>query len=77
MALVDIEVGLSDQEREIRDTVHKFAEEVMRPAGAALDRLPDPADVIAPDSPLWGVFDEHRKLGLDGVVWRRDLPSPA
>ena len=65
MALVDIEVGLTEQERAIADTVHKFAEEVMRPAGVELDRLADPADVTRPDSILWEVFKKHRELGLD------------
>jgi acyl-CoA dehydrogenase len=64
MALADIEVSLSDEERAIRDTARRFAEETLRPAGAALDRLADPADVIAPGSPLWGVFDRYRALGL-------------
>ena len=52
MAITDIEVGLSDEQRSIRDSARKFADEVLRPAGIALDRLPDPAQVIAPDSPL-------------------------
>jgi len=64
MTLPDIEVGLTDVEREIRDVVHKFAGEVMRPAGQALDRLADPAEVVAPDSVLWQVFDQYRALGL-------------
>jgi hypothetical protein len=38
MASVDLEVTLSDQKSAIRDTVRKFAQEVMRPAGTALDR---------------------------------------
>ena len=65
MTLVDIEANLSDTERELRDSVHKFASEVMRPVGQALDKLPNPADVIAKDSPLWTVFDRYRELGLD------------
>ena len=65
MTLVDIESNLSDTERELRDSVHKFASEVMRPVGQALDKLPNPADVIAKDSPLWTVFDRYRELGLD------------
>jgi len=65
MALVDIEVGLTEQELAISDTVHKFAEEVMRPAGVELDRLADPADIKRPDSVLWEVFKKHRELGLD------------
>ena len=65
MALTDIEVDLSDEAQEIRGTAHKFAEELMRPAGAELDKLSDPADVIAPGSPLWTVFEKYRELGFD------------
>jgi alkylation response protein AidB-like acyl-CoA dehydrogenase len=64
MALVDIEVGLSEEERGVRDTAHKFAEEVLRPVGTELDRLADPADVVAPGSVLWDVFEKQRALGL-------------
>jgi alkylation response protein AidB-like acyl-CoA dehydrogenase len=68
MTMIDLETGLSDEERTIQDTVHKFAEEVMRPAGEKLDALADPGDVIAPDSILWEVFEKHRALGLDEVT---------
>jgi alkylation response protein AidB-like acyl-CoA dehydrogenase len=64
MPLAEIELSLTDQECAFRDTVHKFAEEVMRPAGAELDRLADPAQVVARDSVLWGVFDKAREVGL-------------
>ncbi len=64
MPLVDLETTLTDEERATRDTVRRFAQEVMRPAGAALDRLPDPAAVIAPDSILWDVFKKYWDLGL-------------
>jgi alkylation response protein AidB-like acyl-CoA dehydrogenase len=62
---IDLEVELSAEERAIIDTVHKFAAEVMRPAGEQLDRLADPADVIAADSILWDVFRKYRELGID------------
>jgi alkylation response protein AidB-like acyl-CoA dehydrogenase len=65
MGLVDLDFDLTPEEQAIRDTVHKFAEEVMRPAGIQLDRLADPADVIAADSVLWDVFKKHRELGID------------
>ncbi|MFQ5699291.1 MAG: acyl-CoA dehydrogenase family protein, partial [Myxococcota bacterium] len=64
MPLEEIEVGLTDEERAARDAAHKFAGEVMRPAGVKLDRLADPAAVIAPDSVLWEVFERYRDLGL-------------
>lgn len=65
MALVDLEVSLSEEERHIKETAHRFAAEVLRPVGAALDRLDDPQDVIAAGSPLWRVMDAYRELGLD------------
>jgi alkylation response protein AidB-like acyl-CoA dehydrogenase len=65
MPLVDLEVDLSPEEQAVRDTVHKFATEVMRPAGTQLDALADPSDVIAPNSVLWEVFKKFRDLGLD------------
>ncbi len=64
MIMTDIELDLTDQERQIRDTAHRFAEEVMRPAGRELDRLADPADVIKKESILWEVFRKHREIGL-------------
>jgi len=68
MASIDLETQMSDEERAIQETVHKFAVEVMRPAGIALDALADPQDVIAKDSILWEVFDKHRELGLDEIA---------
>ncbi len=65
MALAEIETTLTEHERAIRETARKFAREVMRPAGIALDRLPDPAQVIAPDSILWDVFRRYWDLQLD------------
>ena len=67
MASIDLELELSDEERQVQETVHKFAAEVMRPAGIALDKLSDPQDVIAEGSMLWDVFEKHRALGLDAL----------
>ncbi len=68
MTSIDIESALSDEERAICETVHKFAEEVMRPAGIALDALADPQDVIAPDSILWDVYEKRDQLGLEALA---------
>ncbi len=78
MPMIDLEVGLSDEEVAIRDTVHKFAEEELRPAGQQLDRL-SPEDVIARDSILWKVFAKYRQLGLNeiGTDPDNDLSSEA
>lgn len=70
-------VDLSEQDREVQATVHSFAEEVIRPAAKVLDRLPDPAGVIAPDSILWEVVEHYRKLGLDQISSPDNGLSPA
>ena len=62
--MTDIDIGLTDEDRAVRETCHQFALEVLRPAGRELDRLPDPADVIAPNSILWQVFDQYHRLGI-------------
>ncbi|MBW2448354.1 MAG: acyl-CoA/acyl-ACP dehydrogenase, partial [Deltaproteobacteria bacterium] len=67
MTFLDIEVDLSDEAQTIRDTVHKFAEEVMRPAGEALDKLQDPADVSAEGSILWDVYEKYHQIGIDDM----------
>ena len=61
MALVDIETAVTEPERLLRESAHKFAGEVLRPVGRELDRLADPADVIRRGSPLWGAFERYRE----------------
>ena len=74
MTMIDIDVALTDEMREVRDTVHRFAAEVMRPAAAKLDRLDDPSDVIAKESPLWDVMKRFQQLGIgDPAKYGADL----
>lgn len=64
MAIRDLDIDLSREQKSMRDTVKRFGAEVLRPAGIRLDKLHDPADVIAPGSELWDVYRESRELGL-------------
>ncbi len=66
--MTDIDVGLTDEDRAAQETCHKFALEVMRPAGRELDRMADPADVIAPQSVLWKVFQKYHELGISRLA---------
>lgn len=59
----DIDFDLSEEERKIRDLVHRFAEQVMRPAGQALDRR-SAEQVIARNSVLWDVHKQWDDLGI-------------
>lgn len=62
---LDTDVGITDEMRAIRDTCRRFAVEVMRPAGARLDRL-SAEQVIAPGSELWEVLAKYKALGFGG-----------
>lgn len=60
----DLDLNLTDVQKNLRDMIRKFGAEVVRPAGIALDKLADPADVIAEGSVLWDVYRQFRELGL-------------
>jgi len=64
--------GLTEVEASVQEVAHRFARDVMRPAGARLDTM-TPEQVIAKDSPLWDVFRQYRELGLNLVSISEDL----
>ena len=51
----------------LREETHRFAEEVIRPAARELDRMSDPEQVIAKDSPYWDVLKQMKKLGYHRI----------
>ncbi|MFN2376094.1 MAG: acyl-CoA dehydrogenase family protein [Candidatus Binatia bacterium] len=59
----DLDLDLTEDERSVRQLVHRFAADVMRPAGRQLDRL-DGEDVIADGSVLWDVHRRWDELGV-------------
>jgi len=67
MSSIDFELEMSDTERQIQSSIHRFAEEVMRPVGQKLDKLHDPREVIDSDSILWETFDKYEQLGIDAL----------
>ncbi len=52
LPLSGLEEPLSEMEQFVQDTAHRFAEEVLRPAGPVIDEM-SAEDAIAPESPLW------------------------
>jgi alkylation response protein AidB-like acyl-CoA dehydrogenase len=64
VSMSGFETPLGQEEQMIQQAVHQFAKKVLRPIGRELDRM-KAEDVIAPSSPLWAVFMEAAKLGLD------------
>ncbi len=53
---------LDDEQRELQAAAHRFAEEVLRPTGIELDRMPADA-VVAPGSPLLRAMAQGAELG--------------
>lgn len=66
LPMCGLEEPLSEMERAVQDNVHRFAEQVMRPVAAELDKL-SAEDMIAPGSKLWTVLEKSKDLGLDLV----------
>ncbi|HTP74963.1 MAG TPA: acyl-CoA dehydrogenase family protein [Burkholderiaceae bacterium] len=63
------EPELSETSQMVQQTVHRYAEEVMRPIGIQLDRM-TPEEVIAPKSPYWQALRQFNELGfgVDGLL---------
>lgn len=59
----EYDLTLTEEQREIRDAAHRFAAEVLRPAGIQLD-LQSPEEVVAPGSVLYDVVRQARTLGF-------------
>lgn len=73
MKHLDLDASLSDKARAIQETAMKFAAEMMRPVGKALDVLTDPKDVVSETSKLWGVIKQHREIGLHRIALPGDV----
>jgi acyl-CoA dehydrogenase len=57
------EPELSETSQMIQQTVHRYAEEVMRPIGIKLDRM-TPEEAVAPGSPYWEARKKFLELGF-------------
>jgi alkylation response protein AidB-like acyl-CoA dehydrogenase len=64
LPLSGLEPTLTEMEQAIQETTHRFAQEVLRPAGIALDKLSAEA-MVAADSQLWEVLQRSNELGLN------------
>lgn len=61
---------LSEEDRMLKEEVHRFAAEVIRSASVELDRMP-PDERIKPGSPYFKVLKQMKKLGYH----RMNLPA--
>ena len=65
---LDLNLQLTEEVIAFKESVHRFAREVLRPRAAELDRRADPGDVIARDSPLWDVLRQAYRLDYHKVM---------
>jgi len=55
--------NMTDEQVALKESIHKFCKEVIRPASVELDKIPDPEDVIKKDSILWKTMRQAYELG--------------
>ena len=67
---------LSEEERAVVDTVHRFARDFLRPLGTKLDQMTS-EEVIAPSSPYWTAFPAYAELGMDPQMMAEMEPAAA
>ena len=62
MGYLDYDLTITEEQNEMREAAHKFARDVLRPAGVEVDRMPAEA-IAAGDSPLFDVVRQASALG--------------
>jgi len=73
MGLREINIDLTKQHVALWKSTKEFLTEVWRPAAVELDRMADPADVIAEGSVLWDVFRKTYELDYHLLTFPKDL----
>ena len=64
LTISGVEPPMSSDLTEFQQILRDFAVNVMRPTGMGLDKM-SPDEVIAADSPLWGVRKQYLELGIN------------
>jgi len=54
---------LTDEQVALKENIHKFCKDVLRPASIELDKIADPEDAIKKDSAFWKVMKQAYELG--------------
>ena len=65
---LELDVDFPQEIAELKEAVHRFAKNVLRPAAIALDRLAEPQQVIEPDSILWKFYRSAYQLGYHAAM---------
>jgi acyl-CoA dehydrogenase len=63
LPLSGLEGPLTEMEQAVQDITHRFAEDVLRPAGRTIDAM-SAEEAVAEESVLWEVLKQSKELGL-------------
>jgi len=75
MRYFDLDLGLTDEDRELKTAAHGFAAEVMRPASVEFDKM-SPEELIAPGSPYWDFMKKGYQLGYHMLPFPEQVGGP-
>ena len=64
---------ITDEQVALKESIHKFCKEVLRPASVELDKIADPEDVIKKDSILWKTLKQAYELGYHTAAIPEEL----
>ncbi len=67
MGILNLEVELNSEQKALVETAKRFAAEIMRPAGTALDKM-SPGDVADKRSVLWSVYSQYHEIGFHKLI---------
>ena len=67
MSYLELNIDLTDEQNAIKEQAHKFAAEILRPAGLELDKISDPEDVIK-STVYWSAMKKAYELGYHNTL---------
>jgi alkylation response protein AidB-like acyl-CoA dehydrogenase len=67
----EIGAGISEEDLALKEQIHRFAEEVLRPSAMQIDAM-SPEEAVAEGSIYWDVWREIKKIGLH----KQGMPEP-
>ena len=72
MPYFDINLDLSWEDQQLKETVHEFARDVMRPIAKELDQM-DPKAAAAADSPIWDFMRQAHEMGFHSAMFPEEM----
>jgi alkylation response protein AidB-like acyl-CoA dehydrogenase len=72
MPYFDIDLNLSWEDQQLKETVHEFARDVMRPIAKELDQM-DPKEAVTAGSPIWDFMRQAYEMGFHSAMFPEEM----